>query len=146
MTLDRVEDHERLFRSVKQKPEFIGQDGRPKTSAFNDRNKRPSVDRATLIGDDPAKTNLFQPGDYVLQLIASEIRAIDPIQEKDEKGRNASDSGIHSVDVEPVKEGHHESHAEIFLTRQPNDKTLTNSGAFKRLQVRLAEIAIVLTP
>ncbi len=146
MSVDRVKDHERLFRSVKLKPEFIGQDGRAKISAFNDRNKRPSVDRAQLIDDEPTKTNLFLPGDYVLQLVASEIRAIPAIEEKNDKGRNVLDSGVHKVDVEPVTEGHHAAHAEIFLTRLPNDGNSTNSGAFQKLKVRLAEIAIVLKP
>ena len=146
MSIDRVEDCERLFRSVKLKPEFIGQDGRAKTSAFNDRNKRPSVDRAQLIGNEPTKTNLFLPGDYVLQLITSDVRAIPPIEEKNDKGRNVSDNGVHNADVEPVIEGHHPAHAEIFLTRLPEDGLETNSGAFQKLKVRLAEIAVVLKP
>jgi hypothetical protein len=139
MIPDRVEDQEYLFRVVK--PISIGQDGRPKTSAFNDRFKRPSVDRAHLIDNDPTKTALYQPGDSVLQLIASEIRGLAPLEELDKKGRRVLDEGVHKADVEPVTEGHHEAHAEIFLTRHPDNGIETSSGVFARFQVQLAAIA-----
>jgi hypothetical protein len=141
MTSDRVEDHEQLYRVAK--PEFVGQDGRLKPSAFNDRYKRPSVDRAHLIGNDPTRTHLYQPGDFVLELLASDIREIPVLEEKDEKDRKLPDV-FHKVDVEPVKEGHHAAHAEIFTTRVPNNGASTPTGVFKRLQIRLAEIARIL--
>ncbi len=147
MSSDRVEDHELLFRTVK--PRCIKRDdfGKLKisSSAFNDRFKRPSFDRAHLIGNDPTKTALYQPedGDSVLELIASEIRGIAALEELDKKGQRVLDKGVHKADVEPVKEGHHEAHAEIFLTRHPDNGIEIPSGVFARFQVQLAAIARV---
>lgn len=147
MTSDRVEDHERLFRSVKITSPSIKRDelGKPKisASAFNDRERRPSVDRAHLIDNNPLNTNLYQPGDFVLELDASQIRGISAFEEFDNKGQRVADKGVHKADVEPVKVGHHEAHAEIFLTRVPNNGSATSSNIFAKLQVQLAAIARV---
>ena len=148
MTSDHVEDHERLFRSVKLGSIKRDELGKPRisASAFNDRYRRPSVDRAHLIDDNPLNTNLYQPGDFVLELKALEIRGIAPLEELDKKGQRVLDEGVdkavvHKADVEPVTEGHHEAHAEIFLTRHPDNGIETPAGVFARFQVQLAAIA-----
>ena len=141
MSSDRVGDDELLFRGVPSV--HIGEDGCLKASAFNDRYQRPSVDRGVMFDNDPTRAPLLEriSADAVYVLIAQEIRTSPRISEKDSNNRTVADGGSYKADVEPVVPDNYPEHAEIFLTRDPLNDGSTNPGAFKKLKVRLSEIA-----
>src|SRR5438128_11449008 len=100
MTEDRVADDEVLYRRVPHRPgHFVDENGhvRVTSQAFSDRRFRPSVDRAKRCGHDPSHTQAA-PTDAVVSLVAWQVRGIDTVEERNEKG-----AGIlrHSIGLEP---------------------------------------------
>lgn len=131
---DRVDDEELLYRRLtvglgyKRLP-----DGqlRISASAFADRGRRPSVDRAKLRDNDPSLTRLHQT-DAVASLIAAQVRHIQ-VSTNDSDGKPIL---AHAVDVEPVPLDENPAHAEIFALPFPDkDKT------FERIRTSLAQLA-----
>src|SRR5579872_6191853 len=136
MSDDHVADEELLYRRVRLLPGlFVEADGkvRPSSQAFNDRYRRPSVDRANLRGGDPTKSQI-EESDSIVSLVAQDIRDIKTVEQRNEKGEV-----IHRymIDVEPKPEPDNPAHAEIFAVPE-----FSSEGAFRRLKERLAQLAV----
>ena len=137
--MDRVDDEEILFRRVlNDTNQYHVEDDEVRVSAtaFNDRQKRPSVDRKRIC-----KTPIWtqQGAEHgVLRITAAQVRGIDSIEHK-KKGEQFSYAfDVHPDPiVDPPKgERPNPSHAEI----RPNPDFKTNSP-FKKLKERLAILA-----
>jgi hypothetical protein len=131
---DRVDDDEILYRSVvpnlwKQKNSgevYLS------SQAFAGRNRRPSVDRAQLCGHEPSYAQ-FRLSDYVGNLVAESVRAIDTVVKHDKKG---VPQVHHNIDVEPVPLPDDAAHAEIYAVPE-----ISGGRLFERLLERLAYLA-----
>src|SRR6266478_5735074 len=86
-----VYDYEELYRSVRP-DEYKTIEGKVNisASAFNDRERKPSVDRAWIDRD--FKDIRKSPADGITKLIASEVRANSDVATFDAKGRKI---GLH---------------------------------------------------
>ena len=131
---DRVEDGEELYRRVRdQTPAgqlcFQNIAGRVVFSqaAFNDPQKRPSVDRAKLSGNNPHHARVSRD-DGIVALQADAIRQI-------ALNRHGQAQTMHSVNVIPNPVEGNPAHAVIVT-----DPAAT-SGIFKRLKEALARLA-----
>jgi hypothetical protein len=137
--LDRVGDAERLYRRVREKYVRIEADNtvRFSANAFNDRERKPSVDRAILVDDQPQRTRK-EPSDAVAGLIAREVRAIEEVVE-----RTATGQVVRPYRIDVVPNPIHNdpdlpdnpAHAKIQADRE------INSSAFKQLKDVLARMA-----
>lgn len=69
-----VQDNEELYRSIKE-GQYSFENGklRPNSQAFSDRYKKPSVDRANLLGNDPQLSKLSET-DGVVSIVALQVR------------------------------------------------------------------------
>ncbi len=131
---DRVDDPEHLYRRVMQgKGHYKLTDGQPRvsSSAFGDRNMRPSVDRAVLCGNDPS-SSVQQETDAVLWLVAVEVRQIDLRQQHE----GDSPEYRYLIDVVPRPMPENPAHAQI----EPNPDYKTKSR-FRKVLERLARLA-----
>jgi len=128
---DVVTDDELLYRSVsKDSYEYSVTKSTIKISskAFFDRYMSPSVDRATICGNNPNST-LKSPNDGVVGLIAGDIRGISETQ-NDSKGQPIS---VYKIDVLPRPTEENPSHAQI----EPSPE-YKNNAPFKRVVEKLA--------
>lgn len=132
--VDSVGDEEVLYRRI---PGGLGYKREPdgtlriSASAFADRGRRPSVDRARLRNNDPRLTR-HNLSDGVASLAALQVRAI-TVSTNDSDGRPVL---AHVLDVEPVPLDDNPAHAEIFAIPFPEkDKT------FERIRSALAQLA-----
>lgn len=132
--IQTVLDDETLYRSVP-----IGQnlyrtdpDGRWRLSsqAFNDRTREPSVDRATLCGDDPTRSQ-FRSTDGVVKVYAKEVRSISGISGSG--GGAARRTVTYDIDVVPAPLAENPAHAVI----KPSPAYKSGS-VFKRVLEALA--------
>lgn len=138
---DRVGDDELLYHRVRA--EHFGRDAENKpfvsANAFNDKRKKPSVDRAHLTGFDPAYRR-WEQSDAIVSLLTEEVRAIDTIVENTATG---SPIAPYVIDVRPDPVKDHATlpgnpaHAQIQA-----DREMTGS-AFGRLKNVLA---LMITP
>ncbi len=131
---DRVDEDEALYRSVR--PILWKQKGDGQfylsSQAFADRNKRPSVDRAKLCGQDSSYTQ-FCSSDYICSLVAEDVRFIATVVKHDKKG---VPQVRHNIDVEPVPLSENVAHAEIYAL-----PAISGGRLFERLLERLAYLA-----
>jgi hypothetical protein len=134
-----VGDGEVLYRSVRditddgKAQEWTIVDGELKfsQSAFNDRNRQPSVDRAILRRS--ASESKHSPTDGITSLVARDVRRIRSVQRLTNKGKVAQD---HTVDVTYVPLPENAAHAEVQCA-----PALTNDPTFRRLKEALANMA-----
>lgn len=128
---DPVADSEYLFRSVRLSDAgYRYEDGKVRisASAFNDRNKQPSVDRAFLINNDPCKSQK-SASDCVVSLLTKKVR-------KEKVERNGSEF-ILDVQADPLQENL--AHAKIIPSPEyRNDKD------FKKVKESLARMATLM--
>jgi hypothetical protein len=137
--LDRVGDEEELYRRVRE--EFVrveaGSTVRFSANAFNDRERKPSVDRAALLDGQPQRTRI-SPSDAVARLIAHDVRAIAEVAERTPAGQIV---GPYRIDVvpDPIRNDpqlpDNPAHARIQADRE------LNNSAFKHLKEILAGMA-----
>jgi hypothetical protein len=132
-----VEDKEMLFRAVKDHDNHhltdpSGMLMRLGQSAFNDPERRPSVDRAEMRGD--AVATRQDDSDGVVQLQTSEVRGI-PCATMDAKGQKTLLK--HGIDVHhrPLPENH--AHGQIEAAPE-----IASDGAWKRLKEALCRVAM----
>jgi hypothetical protein len=135
-----VEDSEDLYRSVRASGnEFTLVDGAYKisSSAFDDRDRKPSVDRSPLRPR-PEECKL-SPTDGVTKLTAAEVRSSCNVKIFDKKGQV---TGVHQVNVihRPIKasatEKENLAHCQIEC-----DPAIDTDARFRRLKEALARIA-----
>ena len=145
-----VENDEELYRSVRADHDqyYYDDDGNLiiRHIAFQDPQKKPSVDRAKLRNYQPEKTKKGD-SDGVVSLITEEVRNIADVNTKrfDKKGKEI-EVIEHRVDVkydpiyEPIDEKN-EAHA--LITPDPNyiGGESSQTKTFKRLQLALARLA-----
>lgn len=136
---NRVEDDEQLYRRVPEKAPggelcFRLDSGRVKflSAAFNDREKRPSVNRAKLHYFNPHRTRVSEE-DGIVALLTSRVRQLGLVQVFDQRGQVRSE---HAIDVIPDPKAGNLAHA-VIITQPP----LTKDNAFKRLKDSLARLA-----
>jgi hypothetical protein len=141
MADERVDDDEVLYRRVPHRPNhFRHENGRIRVTsqAFSDRRFRPSVDRATLCGNDPTSTQT-DPTDAVASLITFQVRGIDTVEQRDERGevviRHAIDVEPNPIRNDPVLPDN-PAHAEIYAIPE-----MRNERTFRRLREALAMLA-----
>jgi len=131
-----VEDGEEIYRSVKDLPSHFAQDstGRLKlgSSAFNDPDKRPSVDRAKHCAEGPQSSRRNE-ADGVVSLNVGDVRSIAGVVTNDKKGKPLQS---HAVDVVHHPEDDNFSHA--LVVTNPD---VVAEPAFKRLKEALCLLA-----
>ena len=136
MDNDFVKDEEILYRSLpyNKKDYYTIKEGELKISsqAFGDRTMQPSVDRADLCDRNPQKTQ-HDPRDGVLSLICKDIRMIDDVVKRDEKG---NEQLKYKIDVIPRPLENNIAHAQI----EPSPE-YQNKSNFRKVQERLAKLA-----
>jgi hypothetical protein len=140
VTEDRVADEERLYRSARATEILRDPAGRPlrvSSQSFADRHQQVSVDRAIRCDHDPRSTQK-SPSDAVVELIASEVRAIRSLVRRDDQGREV---GVYAIDVRPDPLPENPAHAVIYA-----DPEFASRSLFKRLQERLAQMARFVLP
>lgn len=138
MTSTHVYDRDELYRSVRA-GEYTTLNGKVafSASAFNDRERKPSVD-VSSIRKDPRESRR-SIADGVAKLVAGEIRGTCKIPIYDKKGRP---TGQHSVDVlhRPIEndpsEPDNPAHCQIEC-----HPTIEDDNRFKRLKEALAVMA-----
>ena len=71
---NHVEDDEELYRSIRE-GQYTIENGilRPNSQAFSDRYKKPSVDRANLVGNDPEQSKKSET-DGVVSIVVTQVR------------------------------------------------------------------------
>lgn len=134
-----VNDDEELYRSVREETrgfdEYNYDDDKnlvitPK--AFNDREKNPSVDRATLKDNNPELSKKSET-DGILTLLANDVRKIGEVKTGEETN--------HSVDVLHKPDSDNLSHAEITVNPAFYGNDKKQKRAFKLLRISLAYLA-----
>lgn len=138
--IGEVGDVEELYRRVRQsigdQQMCYGVDGHRTVflhAAFNDRSKRPSLDRANLkIARNPHYTRQGSE-DGIVALQADAIRRLGPIPQLNAKNRPKGQA--YEVDVTPDPRFGNCAHALVAMAPPPG------SGAFKRLKEGLARLA-----
>lgn len=137
-----VNDDEELYRRIQSDPCLFSRqpNGLPRfsASAFNDRNNEPSVDRASICNNNPSHTQLAVT-DGVISLYAGEVRAIEPILQRDEKGKEVINRHKIDVKADPINDhpslADNPAHAKIYA--QP---AFANRSVFMKLKERLAKL------
>lgn len=134
-----VSHEELIYRAVRDTPDHHGCDEQGKllrlgTSAFNDPEKKPSVDRATLQAGGPASSRKVS-SDGVVTLRAAEVRGVSSAVTNNSKGKALH---VHAVDVMHVPEPTNYSHAQI-----ESEPSIASDGAWKKLKEALCGIAMV---
>ncbi len=127
---------ELVFRAVADNPQLWGTDQagglRLSGSAFNDRNKEPSVDRESLLALGAAQSRKSE-SDGVACLLTGEVRAIRTVVTLDAKQQPVRE---HIVDVVHVPVTDNAAHAVVRT-----DPLVSNDGAFRRLKEALCLLA-----
>ncbi len=135
-SLGHVHDDEGLYRHVRNDPRNFKDEGthrRVSQSAFGDRSRKPSVDRAWLKNYEP-RNSQRDPTDCIVCLGAGEVRTQIDVSPRD-------------VDVVPDPIENHDTlpdnlaHA-LVVTDRPFD----NDSQFKRLKKALAKRCIIMIP
>lgn len=138
---DLVRDDEILYRSVRGKygEEYSYDDtGKLQISsqAFRDRERKPSVDRASLREFNPTLSKQSET-DGIVSLMTADVRAIGSVKTRlvDE------DTVVHAVDViyDPVPEN--PAHSKIVVNPEFFGSNNKRRNVFKLLQLALAELA-----
>lgn len=132
-----VLNEEGLYRSIRDEVQHFGCDARGALtrlshSAFNDRGKQPSVDRARMRPGGASESRK-SPSDGVVTVAAAEVRAIRTVATLDRKGNVAQQ---HEVNVVHDPEPNNHSHALVVTAPHA-----ASDGAFKRLKEALCRIA-----
>lgn len=135
-----VEDTEDAYRSIRvNRREFTRVEGRIKFSsaAFDDREKKPSVDRSSLRNS--AEESRQSPSDGVTRIGVREIRTSCKVPILNDKGK---ETGTYAVDVihRPIYESETEpeNHAHCQIECAPQ---IASSARFKKLKEALAVLA-----
>jgi len=136
--MDVVGDDELLYRRIPSAAEgaffySLQPDGtvRVSSTAFGDRNRRVSVDRAQLNNFDPTKTQTTSD-DGVVQLLTRVVRAMS-VATNDKDGKPIQQ---HLLDVMPAPLPENPAHAEITA-----DPEIVKDNTFKRLREQLARLS-----
>lgn len=132
-----VLNEEDLYRSIRDEPQLFGCDSRGaltrlSASAFNDRAKQPSVDRAAMRVGGASESRKAQ-SDGVVTVVAADVRAIRGVATMDAKGNVVQ---LHEVDLLHDPEPDNHSHALVITAPH-----VASDGAFKRLKEALCRIA-----
>lgn len=130
-----VSNNEILYRCVfygKNYYQIQGNRANVSSQAFTDRNKRPSVNRACLCGDNPCLSQKDEK-DAVVSLLAKDVRSIDQVVQNNHKGELKY---IYKIDVLPRPLEENIAHAQI----EPSPE-YENDRPFKKLLERLAYLA-----
>jgi len=141
---DSVRDDELLYRSVRSESEveeYFFDRGKLiiRPAAFNDKRKKPSVDRAELREFDPSLSKLNET-DGIVSLIAGDIRSIKEVETKAEDR-----SVVHAVDViydpNPESDPENYAHSQIIVAPEFFGTGSKQKSTFKKLRVALATLA-----
>lgn len=139
MAAIHIDDSHDLYRSVRE-GEYTTLNGKVafSASAFNDRDRKPSVDTAALRGDPRETRRGSEQG--VAKLVAGDVRKTSAIPIKNAKGEVI---GGHSIDIihRPIKDdpsGEPDNPAHCQVECHP---TMDSDTRFKRLKEALAAIA-----
>jgi hypothetical protein len=133
-----VGDNELLHRSFL--PTDVNEEGKLSSTAFNDPQFRPSVDRA-LLRPNPKDTQRT-PECGIAQLLTVEVRAVDSVARMDLPSGDAPEAYRVDVVERPVEPDHdlgipaNPAHAQI-----ESDPELSNASRFKRLKEALSQLA-----
>ena len=133
-----VEDGEVVRRAVRDDPTHFGCDEHGVLtylgqSAFNDRDKTPSVDRASLLHAGPQAARRLE-SDGVVSLLTRDVRAIAGLVTNDHRGRPQ-----HSHGVDVVHRPESDNYAHALVTTAPQ---ITSGEVFKRLKESLCQLAL----
>jgi len=133
-----VEAEELLLRSIRDSDDYFVCDEsgallEVKISAFNDREKKPSVDRQMLREGAPESSKL-NLSDGVVTLCAKEVRGVSPVIARDQDGHEISQ---HAVDVHHRPLENNYSHSQVECAPQ-----IASGSAWKRLKEALCRIAV----
>jgi hypothetical protein len=102
------------------------------SQAFADRTLSPSIDRASLCGNNPRYTQK-NPDDGVVSLICRDVRLIDSVRQNDSRGR---EEFTYKIDVLYRPLDDNKAHAQIEPT-----PAYRNRNVFRKLLERLAVLA-----
>jgi len=134
-----VPDADELYRSVRE-GEYKTINGRIafSASAFNDRDRKPSVDMSSIRRDPREARKSVDQG--VAKLLAREVRSSRKIPAFDKKGKQTAE---HSIDVvhRPIKDapnGEPNNPAHCQIECHPS---IDSDNTFKRLKEALAAMA-----
>ena len=137
---DSVRDDELLYRSVRSESEveeYFFDRGKLiiRPAAFNDKRKKPSVDRAELREFNPSLSKLNET-DGIVSLITADVRAIKEVETKTED-RDV----VHAIDViyDPKPKNH--AHSHIIVDPEFLGTGSKQKSTFKKLRVALATLA-----
>jgi hypothetical protein len=137
-----VEDQETLLRSVPASGEYYSHDPsgnlQLSSTAFNDRNRQPSMDRQVLLQSvDAAKKSAT---DGLIKLEANEIRAIQ-LHQVDNRGKPKAE--LHAIDViySPVLPGNAQGLAPNPAHSHLETNPPISASRFNRLKELLARAA-----
>jgi len=133
-----IPDSERLYRRVLSGRGQVMRDsgGRLRISsmAFEDRGRKPSVDRESLCAGG-AEWTRQDPANGVLAFHTGEVRAIDTVVQRDARGREVAQ---HHIEVEPAPLDENPAHCQIVPSPE-----YQGEGAFRKLREALALLAVV---
>lgn len=135
-----VGNDEILYRRVPARPECVAEtDGQRivSASAFNDRGRKPSVDRANLCGNNPSSCKNDE-ADGVAFLVTEHVRRIDSVR------RPPPEQAFYRVDVvaRPIP-----ANSERGLRENPahaqveSDPAMESDARFRKLKEALARLA-----
>jgi len=139
--LDEIANEEVVYRCV-----FFGRNlyrlegGRliVSSQAFADRERKPSVDRASFCGSDPSWAQMDQR-DGVVSLMTGAVRELNTVVQRDSKGR---ETFTYKLDVEPDpifgRPGERDSPAHARIVPHPDYRT---RSAFRKVMEQLAYLA-----
>ena len=135
-TTTLVLDEEAVFRAVADGPQLFAVDSsgslRLSGSAFNERRREPSVDRASMM-QGGAGASRKSESDGVICLIAGEVRAVKTVVTLDQKQRP-----IHPHQVDVVHDPVDGNAAHAVVRTAP---ALASDSAFRRLKEALCLLA-----
>jgi hypothetical protein len=150
--ITRIDEAEELIRRVPADPNLYGTDPasgelRISSSAFNDPELKPSVDRRKMLAklEDSKKT----PTDGLVKLVTMDVRNIKTVEQFDKAGNKIPSDNpgqpfkIHPFDAihRPVAEDPTRGTAENPAHSQIEATPELNSGRFKKLKEALARLA-----
>lgn len=134
-----VDNEEALYRSVRpNSDEYHYDSGKLQITyrAFQDKNLRPSVDRAKLRLFNPESSKLGT-SDGIVTLIAQEVRNIGEVTTRVSDVENKK----HAVDVIHRPENDNPSHSQIEVAPHFFGSSNKQDKAFKLLRISLARLA-----
>ena len=135
---DRVPDDEELYRNVRSDPRYNHysyKEGRLEIRyhAFWDESKKPSVDRAKLLDNNPQRA-LLNATNGIVSIKAGDVRAIGEIND-------LRDSVHHAVEVVFCPTLERPAHSQIIINPEHFDSNSKQRKAFRLLQKALARLA-----